>query len=43
MNDVLLDLLDAAELTGDDLSVVEISGSPAARLALLESPVNASR
>ena len=43
MNDVLLDLLDDAELTGDDLAVVEITGSPAARLALLESAVDASR
>ncbi|WP_040165403.1 DEAD/DEAH box helicase family protein [Microbacterium gorillae] len=41
MNDVLLDLLDDPDLVGDDLRVLELSGSPATRLASLERSLSA--
>ena len=37
MNDILLELVDDPDLVGDRVTVVEITGDPAARLAALEA------
>lgn len=39
MNDVLMELIDDSDLTGGRLAVVEITGSPSARLAALKAYV----
>lgn len=43
MNDALLDLTDDVDLLGERLTVVEITGDPAQRLAALEVAVNSRR
>ena len=39
MNDVLLELLDDPDLVGADVEVIEITGDPRTRIALLESAI----